>query len=83
MGADFWLVLKYQNVLVALLENAVNSIENALVRNGQVVLGFLILQVEPVDEETENYLAVEDEGVLNAVFQIFKEKFQDVLEFEE
>lgn len=43
----------------------------------------VILQVEPVDEETENYLAVEDEGVLNAVFQIFKEKFQDVLEFEE
>ena len=43
----------------------------------------VILQVEPVDEETENYLAVEDEGVLNAVFEIFKEKFKDVLEFEE
>ena len=43
----------------------------------------VILQVEPVDEENENYLAVEDEGVLNAVFGIFKEKFQDVLEFEE
>lgn len=43
----------------------------------------VILQVEPVDEETENYLAVEDEGVLNTVFEIFKEKFKDVLEFEE
>ena len=43
----------------------------------------VILQVEPVDEENENYLAVEDEGVLNTVFQIFKEKFKDVLEFEE
>ena len=43
----------------------------------------VILQVEPVDEETENYLAVEDEGVLNTVFGIFKEKFKDVLEFEE
>ena len=43
----------------------------------------VILAVEPVDEETENYLAVEDEAVLNAVFAIFKEKFQDVLEFEE
>ena len=43
----------------------------------------VILQVEPVDEENENYLAVEDEGVLNAVFGIFKEKFQDVLEFED
>ena len=43
----------------------------------------VILEVEPVDEENENYLAVEDEGVLNAVFGIFKEKFQDVLEFED
>ncbi|MBQ6999850.1 MAG: DUF1292 domain-containing protein [Oscillospiraceae bacterium] len=43
----------------------------------------VILEVEPVDEEVENYLAVEDEAVLNAVFAIFKEKFKDVLEFEE
>ena len=43
----------------------------------------VILAVEPVDEENENYLAVEDEGVLNAVFAIFKEKFKDVLEFED
>lgn len=43
----------------------------------------VILAVEPVDEENENYLAVEDESILNAVFEIFKEKFQDVLEFEE
>ena len=43
----------------------------------------VILEVEPVDEENENYLAVEDEDVLNAVFGIFKEKFKDVLEFEE
>lgn len=43
----------------------------------------VILEVEPVDEEMENYLAVEDEAVLDAVFAIFKEKFSDVLEFEE
>lgn len=43
----------------------------------------VILEVEPVDEEMENYLAVEDEAVLEAVFAIFKEKFSDVLEFEE
>lgn len=43
----------------------------------------VILEVEPVDEEIENYLAVEEEDVLNAVFGIFKEKFKDVLEFEE
>ena len=43
----------------------------------------VILEIEPVDEENENYLAVEDEAVLNAVFGIFKEKYQDVLTFEE
>ena len=43
----------------------------------------VILEVEPVDEENENYLAVEDEAVLNAVFAIFKEKYQDVLNFED
>ena len=40
-----------------------------------------ILEVEPVDEENENYLAVEDEAVLDAVYGIFKERYQDVLEF--
>ena len=42
----------------------------------------VIMEVEPVDEENENYLAVEDEAVLDAVYAIFKEKFKDVLTFE-
>ena len=46
---------------------------------GQIV----ILQVEPVDEENENYLSVQDEETMNAVFAIFKEKYKDVLTFEE
>lgn len=43
----------------------------------------LILEIEPVDEETENYLAVEDETVLNAVYGIFKERYKDILTFED
>ena len=43
----------------------------------------VILEVEPVDEETENYLSVQDEATLNAVYAIFKEKFQDTLIFED
>ena len=35
--------------------------------DGEVV----ILEVEPVDEEIENYLAVEDEALLNTIFEIF------------
>ena len=41
----------------------------------------VILEVEPVDEENENYLAVEDEAVLEAVFAIFKDHYKDLLEF--
>ena len=43
----------------------------------------VILEVEPVDEENENYIAVEDEAVLEAVYAIFKERYQDVLTFAE
>ena len=41
----------------------------------------VILAIEPVDEENENYLAVEDEAVLEAVYGIFKERYKDVLNF--
>ena len=43
----------------------------------------VILEVQPVDEENENYIGVEDEAVLDAVFAIFKEKYKDILQFEE
>ena len=41
----------------------------------------VILLIEPVDEENENYLAVEDEATLMAVYEIFKERYKDVLTF--
>ena len=41
----------------------------------------VILLIEPVDEENENYLAVDDEATLMAVYEIFKERYQDVLTF--
>ena len=43
----------------------------------------VILEIEPVDEENENYLSVDNEQTLNAVFAIFKEKYKDILTFEE
>jgi uncharacterized protein YrzB (UPF0473 family) len=43
----------------------------------------VILEIEPVDEENENYVAVEDENVLDAVYDIFKERYKDVLTFED
>ncbi len=43
----------------------------------------VILEVEPIDEENENYLSVNDEAVLDAVYGIFKERYKDVLTFED
>ena len=41
----------------------------------------VILEVEPVDEELENYVAVESEEILNAVYNICKDRYKDVLDF--
>ena len=43
----------------------------------------VILEVQPVDEENENYLSVDDEDTLNAVYAIFKDHFKDILTFED
>ena len=44
--------------------------------------GIVILEVEPVDEELENYLSVDDTAVLDAVYGIFKERYKDIIQFE-
>ena len=45
---------------------------------GEVV----ILQVEDTEsEDEESYISVEDEEILNKVFEIFKEKFKDEFNF--
>ena len=54
-----------------------------LIPNEEDAEEIVILEVEPVDEETENYIAVDSEETLNAVYAIFKERFKDVLNFED
>lgn len=46
---------------------------------GEVV----ILKVEDTDEDAdeESYVSIEDEDILNKVFEIFKEKFKDDFDF--
>ena len=43
----------------------------------------VILEVQPVDEENENYIAVESEDILDAVYEIFKSRYSDILTFED
>ena len=47
----------------------------------EIATEIVILEVEPVDEENENYLSVSDEKILNTVYGIFKERYKDVLTF--
>ncbi len=44
---------------------------------GEVV----ILKVEDSDEDEESYVSVDDEAILNQVFDIFKERFKDDFDF--
>ena len=43
----------------------------------------IILEVVPVDAENESYVAVMDEALLDAVYGIFKERYKDILTFED
>lgn len=43
----------------------------------------IILKVEAIDDDNDSYTSVEDEDILMAVFQIFKDKFKDEFDFEE
>ena len=54
-------------------------IDDGVEEEGEVV----ILKVEDTDEdsEEESYVSVEDEAILNQVFEIFKEKFKNDFDF--
>ena len=54
-----------------------------LIPNQEDANEIVILEVQSVDEENENYVAVESEETLDAVYAIFKERYKDVLEFED
>ena len=41
----------------------------------------VILKLEDSDTDEESYVSVDDETVLNAVFEIFKDKFKDEFNF--
>ena len=54
-----------------------------LIEAAEDATDLVILEIIPVDEENENYVAVEDESILEAVYNIFKERYKDVLTFED
>lgn len=43
----------------------------------------VILEVEPQGDGYETYVTVNDEATLNAVYEVFKERFKDIFTFDE
>ena len=42
----------------------------------------VILKINPIDEDTEEYLSIEDEDLLDKLFDIFKKKYDGDIKFE-
>ena len=42
----------------------------------------MILRVDTLDDENESYSGIEDEETIQAVFDIFKERYKDDFDFE-
>lgn len=42
----------------------------------------MILRIESIDDENESYIGIDDEKILQAVFDIFKERYKDDFDFE-
>ena len=47
-----------------------------------VLMQVVILQLKEIDDETEEYVGVENEFVLETVFALFKERNKDFFTFE-
>ena len=43
----------------------------------------VILEVEPHEDGSESFLTVQDVDILNAVYDIFKDRFKDIFTFED
>ena len=53
-----------------------------LIENDEDADEVVILKINPVDEETEEYVSIEDEDLLDKLFDIFKKKYEGEINFE-
>lgn len=53
-----------------------------LIENDDEAEDVVILKIESVDDETETYVGIDDEELLNNVFEVFKAKYPEEFEVE-
>ncbi|MBQ4128850.1 MAG: DUF1292 domain-containing protein [Ruminococcus sp.] len=88
--------MEYEPQLITLEDNEGNEVEFELldvidyegdeyiilIENDENAQDVVILKIESVDDETENYVGIDDEELLSNVFDAFKEKYKDEFDFE-
>lgn len=52
-----------------------------LIENVETADGVVILKIESIDDETENYVGIDDEELVEKIYEIFKEAHADEFEF--
>ena len=81
MDFEFLDQIDYEGKRYAVLLPPIEDVEGEEDNEDEEVL---ILQVEDDEnEDTESYVFVDDDNILSAVFDIFKEKFKDEFDFTE
>ena len=53
-----------------------------LIENDEDADEVVILKINALDEETEEYVSIDDEEILQTVFDIFKKKYEGDINFE-
>ena len=90
------MIQEYEPELVTLVDDEGNEVEFelldvvdyegeeyvVLIENNEEAQDVVILKIESVDDETENYIGIDDEELLSNVFETFKEKYNDECDFE-
>lgn len=90
------MAMEYEPQLITLEDNEGNEVEFELldvidyegdeyiilIENDENAQDVVILKIESVDDETENYVGIDDEELLSNVFDAFKEKYKDEFDFE-
>ena len=53
-----------------------------LIENDEEADEVVILKINPIDDDTEEYTSIEDEDLLEKLFEIFKQKYEGEINFE-
>ena len=52
-----------------------------LIENDEDADEVVILKINPIDDETEEYTSINDDELLDKLFEIFKEKYEGDIDF--